>query len=330
MDTTLGLALRRTLRPVLVIPLATLLVAACASAGAPAVAPGDGTVDTTGRAIGGGPVPAASAGPAQLPGVNDGSSTSSEEQAPAPLVDQTLIVKTGTLQVEVADVNATLVKARTLIAGFGGYVSGSQQSLEGDQPIASITYRIPATRWDEAVAALRGLGDKVLGEKTDAVEVTGQVLDLGARIDNLRATERALQAIMVKATKISDILDVQQQLTSVQGQIEQLSTEKAHLEQQAAYGTLTVGFQAPVVPVTTTVTKDWNLGEQIDKALSVLLQVGQGLATAAVWFLIVVLPFLLVGLLALGLLLLVGRRITSRPTSGGPFEPTAGPSAPTA
>jgi hypothetical protein len=44
----------------------------------------------------------------------------------------------------------------------------------------------------------------------------------------------------------------------------------------------------------------------------------------------VVLPFLLVGLLALGLLLLVGRRITSRPTSGGPFEPTAGPSAPTA
>lgn len=325
MDTTLGRALRRTLRPVLVIPLATLLVAACASAGAPAVAPGDGTVDTTGRAIGGGLVPGSTAAPAPAQGGG-----SVDEQAAAQLVDQTLIVKTGTLQVEVADVNATLVKARTLIAGFGGYVSGSQQSLEGDQPIASITYRIPATRWDEAVAALRGLGDKVLGEKTDAVEVTGQVLDLGARIDNLRATERALQAIMVKATKISDILDVQQQLTSVQGQIEQLSTEKAHLEQQAAYGTLTVGFQAPVVPVTTTVTKDWNLGEQIDKALSVLVQVGQGLATAAVWFLIVVLPFLLVGLLALGLLLLVGRRITSRPTSGGPFEPTAGPSAPTA
>ena len=326
MDTTLGRALRRTLRPALMISVATLLVAGCASAGAPA-APRDAALDTTGSTVEGGPVPAATAGPAQGGGTD---SAASDQQDAAALVDQTLVVKTGSLQVEVADVDATLVKARTLIAGFGGYVSGSQQSLESDQPIASITYRIPAARWDDAVAALRGLGDKVLGEKTEAVEVTGQVLDLGARIDNLRATERALQAIMVKATKISDILEVQQQLTSVQGQIEQLSTEKAHLEQQAAYGTLTVGFQAPVVPVTTTVTKDWSLGEQVDKAFAVLVQVGQGLATAAVWFLIVVLPFLLVGLLALGLLLLVGRRITSRPTSGGPFEPTAGSSAPSA
>ena len=34
-------------------------------------------------------------------------------------------------------------------------------------------------------------------------EVTGKVIDLGARITNLRATEAALQAIMARATKIS-------------------------------------------------------------------------------------------------------------------------------
>ena len=79
-------------------------------------------------------------------------------------------------------------------------------------------------------------------EQTQTDEVTGQVLDLGARIVNLQATERALQAIMDKAIKISDVLDVQAQLTDVRGQIEQLETEKKHLEEQAAYGTLDVTF----------------------------------------------------------------------------------------
>jgi len=327
MDATQRTTRRPRLWPILLVFLATLLLAACASAAAPFTKSGDGTTGDQGAAVEGGPLPAGTAAPQPA---RDEGTTSTDQQAAAPNVDETLLVKTGSLELEVADVDTTLVKARTLIAGFGGYVSGSQQSLQGDQPMASITYRIPAARWDDAVAALRGLGDKVLGEKTEAVEVTGQVLDLGARIDNLRATERQLQAIMLKATKISDILDVQQQLTSVQGQIEELSTEKAHLEAQAAYGTLTVGFQAPLVPVTTTVTKDWSLGEQVDKALAVLVQVGQGLATAAVWFVIVLLPFLLAGLLALGILLVIGRRITRRPTGGGPFEPSAGPSAPTA
>jgi hypothetical protein len=327
MITTLGRALRRTLRPALISPLLLILfVAACASSGGAARVPLDNAgVGTPAEQPA--PVPDQAGGGTKSSGSTD---TGNGSDALAQPVDQALIVKTGALQLEVGDVSATLVKARTVVAGFGGYVSDSQQSLDGDQPIASITYRVPAARWDEAVNALKGLGDKILSEKTEAVEVTGQVLDLGARIDNLRATERALQAIMVKAVKISDILEVQQQLTTVQGQIEQLSTEKAHLEAQAAYGTLTVGFQAPVVPVTTSVTKDWSLGEQVDHALAVLVQVGQGLATAAVWFVIVVLPFMLVGLLALAVLLLVGRRVAARPTPGGPFGPTTGPDAPAA
>src|SRR5262245_56598474 len=98
--------------------------------------------------------------------------------------------------------------------------------------MALITYRIPSARWDDALDALRGLAAKVLNEDTQAVEVTGQVVDLDARLSNLRSTELALQSIMTKATRISDILDVQNQLTSVQGQIEQLTAQKNHLTDQ--------------------------------------------------------------------------------------------------
>lgn len=221
--------------------------------------------------------------------------------------DDALIVKTGTLSLQVADLDAALAKANTAIRALGGYVSGSQRSNDGDRATAQVIYRIPAARWDDALAALHGVAQKVLGEQTNAVEVTGQVLDLGARIDNLQATEKALQAIMARATKIQDVLDVQQQLTDVRGQIEQLQTEKQHLEEQAALSTLTVDFGLPIVAVTAA-TKSWDPGAELDRALAQLVEVGQALATAGLWFVIVWLPVLLL----LGVVGLVGLFVVRR------------------
>jgi cell division protein FtsL len=323
---------RRSAHPVagmLAVALIAILVAACSSAAAP--------FDQTGAGAGalsnvGGPVDLGQGQPAAQPvpaadgksgsGTTSSDGTTTTTSADAASAEQALIVKTGTLDLQVSDVDAAVVRARTLISGFGGYVSGSQQTTSGDQPVASITYRVPADQWDAALNALRGLGTKVLSEKTDATEVTGQVVDLGARIENLRVTEAALQGIMAKATKISDILDVQTQLTDVQGQIEQLTTEQTHLQQQAADGTLTVGFEAPVVAVTTA-SNDWSLGDQVDKAVAQLLQVGQAAATGLVWLGIVGLPFLFAALILLGFpFLLLRRRIGRRPR-GGPLTPTS-------
>ena len=314
--------LHRTATVLLSVAVVVLLVAACSSAAAPA---DRAAVDNAGSAVDGqgepAALPAAQPAPADVQSGGSGTDTTTTGTEAA-AAEQALVVKTGTLDLQVTDVDAAVVRARTLISGFGGYVSGSEQSTKGDQPVASITYRIPADQWDAALNALRGLGTKVLSEKTDATEVTGQVIDLGARIQNLRVTETALQGIMTKATKISDILDVQNQLTNVQGQIEELTTEQTHLQQQAADGTLTVGFEAPVVAVTTA-TNDWNLGAQVDQAVAQLLQVGQGVATGLVWLGIVGLPFLLALLIFVGLPLLVLRRRLGRRPGSGPLTPTS-------
>ena len=235
-------------------------------------------------------------------GTSDGGVVTADPQ------DGPLIVRTGSVALQVKNIDETLLQARARIVGLGGYVSDSERANAGDQSTALITYRIPAAHWDEALDALHGLAVKVVGEQTKAIEVTGQVLDLGARIDNLRATERALQAIMVQATKISDILDVQNQLTTVQGQIEQLSTQKGHLSDQAALGTLAVTYSLPTVAVTQA-SNGWNISAEFDRAVAQLVQLGQGIAVAAVWLGVVGLPVLLGLLLIAALAVLVSRRL---------------------
>ncbi|MGI8703236.1 MAG: DUF4349 domain-containing protein, partial [Candidatus Limnocylindrales bacterium] len=171
-----------------------------------------------------------------------------------------------------------------------------------------VTYRIPAARWDDALDSLRALGSRVVDEQTDAVEVTGQVLDLGARIENLQASERSLQAIMAQAPKIPDVLEVQARLTQVRGEIEQLSTQQAHLEEQAAFGTLAVSYQVPVI-VTEMAAQGWSLQAELDRAVAQLIELGQVGASILIVLVVVGIPVVLLVGFFIALLVVVARRL---------------------
>ena len=222
------------------------------------------------------------------------------------LPDGTKIVYTGTLSVQVSDVPAAVTAGRAAVAAVGGYLSGSRQSLDGDQAVASITYRIPADRWEDALVALRALGT-VVGEETDAEEVTGQLVDLNARIRNMRLSEAAIQRLTERATTIDDLLAVEQQLSALRGQIEQLDAQRAALEDRSALGTLTVTYGEAVVAIVKA-AEGWNAGKDLDAASATLLGFLQQLTSAGIWFGLVWLPILLV----LSLLLLIGRFVLRR------------------
>ena len=290
-----------------------LLVACASSASAPLAQ--NGAAVGAPDAGGAGPVFDARSGAVPAPAAPSGGNATDSTVAPSDL----LIIKTGNLDLQVAGIDEALSAANTKITALGGYIASSQRSGEADKAAASITYRIPAANWDQALVALRSVGTKILDEQTQSQEVTGQVLDLGARITNLQATEAALQAIMVKAIKISDVLDVQTQLTTVRGQIEQLTTEQKHLSEQAALGTLTVGLSLASAPAVATVQKGFDPGAQVDQAVASLVELGQNLATVGIWLGIVGLPLLLVfGLLAL-IVSLVLRRIRRRRPQPAPL-----------
>jgi len=293
-----------------------VLVAACGSGGAP---PADFGSASSSDTKGG--LPAATSAPAEAPGAgrenaNDGSSTVS---------DSVLIVRTGQLELRVAKLDSALSEAEQAIVALGGYVAASVRQGEGGDESATVTYRIPAARWEDALTAVRKVGEKVVREQTASQEVTAQVVDLGARLANLRATESALQAIMAKAAKIPDVLAVQEQLTSVRGEIERLTAEKKNLEEQAALATLTVTFTPPPAVAVAVVQEGWDPAREVDRAAASLVGIGQALANAAIWLAIVVLPIALGAALMALLALLLVRRTRRAGRTGGPVDPTAAP-----
>ncbi len=276
------------------IPLAALLaLTTLGCAGGSAPAPGERQDPANGPAIAGRPLDGRSdaasndetSGEQQQPGAEQPGS----EQQPAQAADGALVIHTGTLDLEVADLRRAVEQATALIRGLGGNVGESHETNADGRHTASVTYRIPAARWEEAVAGLRGIGQRVVTENIEAQDVTTQVVDLDARIANLRSTEAALQGIMVDATTITDVLKVQAELTKVRSDIESMTAQRDHLADRATLGTLEVRFGGPVM-ATTAATQGWDLGHEIDSAVAALVKLGQGLASVAVWTLIVFLP----------------------------------------
>jgi Domain of unknown function (DUF4349) len=287
--------------------LSMAMLACMACSGSPASAPVAGTAGQPAQGDAGFEPPA-SAAPLAPIGQPTQPGTGTSGQA---LVDQPLIIYTGTMSLEVSDLQASIDQANNAVVALGGHVESSQQSNSDDRSSASVTYRIPAERWNDALTALRGVGQKLLSLTTNSSDVTAQVIDLNARIDNLRATETALQQIMDKATTISDVLKVQDQLTSVRGDIESMTAQRDHLANQAALSTLTVDFNVPV-PATTVASGGWDFGAEVDNAVAALVRIGQWLASVLIWFVIVFLPVAVPILVLLWIVLWITRRAARR------------------
>lgn len=288
------------------------IAAACSSASAPGGFAAPGSTGGAASTVGGGP----------LAGGNDGNGNGNGNGNGGPgtggQIDQEglLIVKNGALAIQVGALNTAIDAADQQIAVLGGYASASSRSGDDDRAQATVTYRIPVARWEEALSGLRGLGEKVLDERYATEEVTAQVVDLGARIANLRSTETALQAIMDRAVDIEDVLRVQSELTKVRSEIEQLTAQKTSLEGRAAFSTLAVTFATRPDPILAE-QQGFDAANEVEQASASLVAVLQAVATAGIWFGIVWLPILatlgLLGLIGLA----IGRRVMRRAASPG-------------
>lgn len=288
---------------VLGILLASFVVAACSSAGLAPGEPGRGDEGT---------IPVSSGGEALLGGDTDGEFSNITDRR---------IIKTGEVTVEVPDVAAALGRVRALATELGGYVGGSSSGAGGDY--ATLTLRIPADRFDDALARLHEFDGEVLSEATREEDVTSAIVDLDARIRNLEASEEQYLALLDRAVTIEDVLAVQTRLDDVRGQIEQFSAQVKDLAELADLSTLTVSLVPGVVQQA---TEDWDPGKTVSDAFAALARVGQGLVNGVIWFGIVWLPALIVlavvVLLVLRLVPGVRRRLNPPPASTPPTTPT--------
>lgn len=197
------------------------------------------------------------------------------------LVDSAHVVKTGSMSLEVDEgaYDRSVDLLTTKVAGMGGYVAQASTSRTDDRPAGSLVLRVPAEQFDTLMADLRKLG-KVISEDSQGVDVGGQVADLDARLSALRATRDKLTSILAKAGSIDETLMVQDRITGVQTQIEQLEAQQRGLQDQVQMSSVTVSLGEPGAERIEINTDERDLGGAWDDARR---RFGDGIENVVAW-----------------------------------------------
>jgi hypothetical protein len=199
---------------------------------------------------------------------------------------QRLVIKTADLSLQVDSARDAEAALRTLVGQLGGYVVKVETSGTDEQMSSHVIFRVPAERFDQALSGVQGLAKKVLARTVGGDDVTEEFVDLEARLGNLEATRDRLQSFLDKAITVDDALKVNQSLSDLQGQIEQLKGRKKFLESSASLSTISVTLSPlpSIVPIVE--DEGWQPLGVARNALRGLVSFGQGLATLVIVILV--------------------------------------------
>jgi hypothetical protein len=169
-------------------------------------------------------------------------------QAGGALVDGRSIIFTGSMTVRVEDVDRAAGEAGAVATRYGGFVGGDDRSSDTDGARARMVLRVPSDRFATAVEDLAGLGDEESRELTTE-DVTEEVVDLQTRIDTARASVDRTRELLERATSISDIVAIEEELSVREGRLASLQARQRALDDLTTLSTITISLIGPDTPV---------------------------------------------------------------------------------
>jgi hypothetical protein len=230
----------RSPRPARVLA-ATLLAAALALAGCSAGADkaGSSAADTRAKAASGAQRQEA-AGSGAGGSTGGGSKTSGKTSGSTPRLTANDIIRTASLTVQVKDVPKTLDEARTTAENAGGFVGDETTGRDPEgREHSQLVLRVPTAKYDEVLTALQGTG-RLVERTAKAEDVTDQVVDVESRIRSQRASVARVRELMDKATKLSDVVALEGELSSREADLESLLARQASLKDRTSLATITL------------------------------------------------------------------------------------------
>lgn len=171
-------------------------------------------------------------------------STPAADQATVAAVQQDRqLIRTAQARVTVASFDRARDELVSVVEANGGFVGSSTRERRGQGnrtwTEGRLVLRVPADNYSAVIAAVNESGE-VVSFQEETRDVTEQVVDLEARLENLRAERDQLRRLFEQANDTEDVLAVQERLSDVQEEIERTEARLTQLRRQVALATITV------------------------------------------------------------------------------------------
>jgi len=181
---------------------------------------------------------------------------------------------------------ATSDRAQLIATSLGGDVLSLSQTGSGENRSASLTMRVPSSRFSEAIRQLKELDGEVATSAVSAQDVTDQFVDLQARLAAKQSEEQRYLALLGRANTIDEILKIDASLSNVRLQIEQLTGQINSIKSRTEFSTISMSVSPIAIVPVQEPAKAWDPAKTVARALAALGAMLQVFADLAIWLVV--------------------------------------------
>lgn len=168
------------------------------------------------------------------------SPTGAEAQATEP--SREMLDIEGSVSLQVPKVKMALRALRELTKRAGGVVTEERVDTASEYGSAQVTVRVPSGKATSVLDELDQIGT-VLSQSVEAKDIGKEYFDAKLRLSSLEVTLHRYEEILTHATKVEEILRIEQELGRLRAEIEQVKGNLRWLSDRAARATLHVAMR---------------------------------------------------------------------------------------
>ncbi len=194
------------------------------------------------------------------------------------------LIREAWLTLMIQDVPKIAQQIRQIAEQLDGYVANASQSREPEgEWSAELVLRVPSERYHEALSKLQQLG-RVEDLREQVQDVTEEFVDLEARLRNLKRSEQHLLELLKRTGKVSDLLQVERELSERRSEIERIEGRLRYLTHQTTFSTIHVTlkeFRARPMPETA-----FSIPKVFSDAFRTAVLILRGILVVLIWVLV--------------------------------------------
>lgn len=153
-----------------------------------------------------------------------------------------VLIKTGRLDISVKDTAKTYKAITAKIQENNGYIS-SFNSRNSDH--IQLTIRVPVKNFHRLFEVMKEEADKnsSVRQSIDVQDATDKYTDIDRRIKSKKAIEGRYLNILDKATKVTEVLQIEKELGSIRIEIERMEAKLKSLSNKSHFSTIVLKIQ---------------------------------------------------------------------------------------
>nr|MBU3861540.1 DUF4349 domain-containing protein [Flavobacterium sp. MC2016-06] len=178
----------------------------------------------------------------KLPAKKMESSGDYDKDSPASSEIQQKIIRQAYLKFETSDLESTADQIQKAIKENKGSVQNDSEEKGYGTSSRNLIVRIPSQNFDAFLQSISKGVSYFDTKQISSDDVTAEYIDLDSRLKTKRKLESRYLEVLQKATKISEILEIEKQLSIIREEIESKQGQLKYMESRVSESTFTIEF----------------------------------------------------------------------------------------